>query len=77
MPKKHPVVRGNINLTFAVSTPKLNGLILLNRPTSLFNRMFRVVPGRECVDHFSSDRSHMIQKGGSYSAQPPDFTPLR
>ncbi|CAM9663208.1 unnamed protein product [Pylaiella littoralis] len=42
-----------------------------------FRRMFRVVPARECVDHFSSNRSHMIEQDGSYSAQPPCFAPLR
>ncbi|CAN0514767.1 unnamed protein product [Ectocarpus sp. 12 AP-2014] len=39
--------------------------------------MFRVVPARECVEHFSSDRSHMMEEGGGYSAQPPGFPPLR
>eukprot|EP00903_Cladosiphon_okamuranus_P011770 g11064.t1 len=42
-----------------------------------FRQKFRVVSGRECVDHFSSDRSHMIQRGGAYSAEPPRLNPLR
>ncbi|CAM9216439.1 unnamed protein product [Ectocarpus sp. 13 AM-2016] len=42
-----------------------------------FRQMFRVVPARECAEHFSSDRSHMMEEGGGYSAQPPGFPPLR
>ncbi|CAM9517985.1 unnamed protein product, partial [Hapterophycus canaliculatus] len=41
------------------------------------HRVFRVVPALECLELFSSDRSHMLQKGGAYSAQPPGFPPLR
>lgn len=42
-----------------------------------YRQVFRVVPARECADHFASDRSHMRQRGGVYSAQPPEYPPLR
>eukprot|EP00752_Nemacystus_decipiens_P009215 g8230.t2 len=48
-----------------------------HRMQERFRQKFRVVAGRECVDHFSSDRSHMMQRGGAYSARPPPLTPLR
>ncbi|CAM9771640.1 unnamed protein product [Discosporangium mesarthrocarpum] len=44
---------------------------------SRFRQYFRVVEAKTCLDHFASDRSHMINSRGQYSAPPPRDVPLR
>ena len=43
-----------------------------------FQRLFRVVPARDFLDTFSSDRSHMMRlDGGGWMALPPAYPPIR
>ena len=40
--------------------------------------MFRVIPAREYLDTFASDRSHMLKKDKTtYNAPPPPYPPIR
>ncbi|EGN95453.1 hypothetical protein SERLA73DRAFT_186466, partial [Serpula lacrymans var. lacrymans S7.3] len=47
----------------------------------LYQSLFRVIPGEEFLDHFASDRSHMlsVHPGAEpcYFAEPPVYLPLR
>nr|KAJ3403284.1 hypothetical protein HK105_004115 [Polyrhizophydium stewartii] len=36
-----------------------------------YQRNFRVVPASLFLEHFASDRSHMLNKDGSWTAEPP------
>ena len=38
--------------------------------------MFRVVPVDAFLNHFGSDRSHMINKKGEWQAPPPPYAPI-
>lgn len=38
--------------------------------------MFRVVPVDAYLNHFASDRSHMINKKGEWQAPPPSYAPI-
>lgn len=42
-----------------------------------FRALFRLVPAREYLDKFASDRSHMLQEDGEYMATPPSWDCIR
>lgn len=41
-----------------------------------FGPMFRVVPMEAFLNHFGSDRSHMLDMEGNYQAPPPPYAPI-
>ncbi|EFC40220.1 predicted protein [Naegleria gruberi] len=58
-------------LTFMIRNPS-------KRLCELMNCLkFRIVPACEFLKSFSSDRSHMINEEGEYSAKPPIYPPIR
>jgi N-terminal glutamine amidase len=42
-----------------------------------YEHRFRVVPARQFVDHFASDRRHMRTADGGWEASPPSYAPIR
>ncbi|KAI0318348.1 N-terminal glutamine amidase-domain-containing protein [Amylostereum chailletii] len=42
-----------------------------------YRSLFRVVPSQTCIQHFASDRSHMLARPGEYIKPPPAYPPLR
>ena len=42
-----------------------------------YRQWFRVIPSREFLLTFASDRSHMRRQDGSYTAPPPPYDPIR
>lgn len=49
-------------------------LIVLPGIMKKYERMYRVVPARDYLENFASDRSHMIDKNtGNYIAEPPKY----
>ena len=47
---------------------------LLGQPYNC--RMFRVNKAQEYLDHFASDRRHMVKADGTWMAKPPDYHPI-
>ncbi|CAH8464314.1 unnamed protein product [Heterobilharzia americana] len=41
------------------------------------HRYFRVIPGVDYLNHFSSDRSHMQREDGSWVSPPPSYDRIR
>eukprot|EP01103_Thecamoeba_quadrilineata_P008522 TRINITY_DN1825_c0_g1_i2.p1 TRINITY_DN1825_c0_g1~~TRINITY_DN1825_c0_g1_i2.p1 ORF type:complete len:214 (-),score=23.35 TRINITY_DN1825_c0_g1_i2:23-664(-) len=41
-----------------------------------FHCSFRVVPARDFVEYFSSDRSHMLDTNGNFLMPPPPYPPI-
>ncbi|KAI9262028.1 N-terminal glutamine amidase-domain-containing protein [Sporodiniella umbellata] len=41
-----------------------------------YERFFRVIPAHVYLENFSSDRSHMKRKDGTYIAKPPIYAPI-
>ncbi|KAI8059665.1 N-terminal glutamine amidase-domain-containing protein [Thamnidium elegans] len=42
-----------------------------------FDRYFRFVGAKTYLEQFSSDRSHMMKKDGTYYAEPPLYPPIK
>eukprot|EP00123_Amoebidium_parasiticum_P021139 comp6220_c0_seq1/m.2048 comp6220_c0_seq1/g.2048 ORF comp6220_c0_seq1/g.2048 comp6220_c0_seq1/m.2048 type:complete len:226 (-) comp6220_c0_seq1:50-727(-) len=42
-----------------------------------YRRSFRLVPARDYLSMFASDRSHMIDENGEYKSEPPPYPPIR
>ncbi|KAI9203589.1 N-terminal glutamine amidase-domain-containing protein [Polychytrium aggregatum] len=40
-------------------------------------RLYRVVSGDAFLEHFASDRSHMIAADGTYNSPPPSYPPIK
>ncbi|KAG1121468.1 hypothetical protein G6F42_012397 [Rhizopus arrhizus] len=38
-----------------------------------YKHMFRLIPAKAYLDHFESDRSHMLNENGEYTATPPQY----
>lgn len=41
-----------------------------------FSRFFRVVPAKQFLQHFASDRRHMKRPDGSWIKPPPPYTAI-
>ncbi|EFO24253.2 tyrosyl-tRNA synthetase [Loa loa] len=41
-----------------------------------YHRCFRVISGLHYLEHFSSDRSHMLETSGNHKAPPPSWPPI-
>ncbi|VBB30640.1 unnamed protein product [Acanthocheilonema viteae] len=41
-----------------------------------YHRYFRVISGSHYLQHFSSDRSHMLETNGNHKAWPPSWPPI-
>ncbi|VDO49942.1 unnamed protein product [Brugia timori] len=41
-----------------------------------YHRCFRVISGSHYLQHFSSDRSHMLETNGNHKALPPPWPPI-
>ncbi|SAL99971.1 hypothetical protein [Absidia glauca] len=44
--------------------------------TAEYQRCFRLIPAGLFLQHFASDRSHMISQDGSYYSPPPPYPPI-
>ncbi|KAI9321238.1 protein N-terminal glutamine amidohydrolase [Dichotomocladium elegans] len=42
-----------------------------------FRRLYRLVPAQAYLDHFASDRSHMLDDDGNFMMPPPPYDPIR
>ncbi|VDL72778.1 unnamed protein product [Nippostrongylus brasiliensis] len=41
-----------------------------------YGRYFRIIPCQEYLQHFSSDRSHMLAEDGTWMSPPPAWDPI-
>jgi len=48
-----------------------------DRLKARFRRFFRVIPAREFLNRFASDRRHMKKPDGSWAMPPPGYPPIR
>ncbi|KAF7304659.1 Nt-Gln-amidase domain-containing protein [Mycena kentingensis (nom. inval.)] len=42
-----------------------------------FHSRFRVIPSKQYLDYFASDRSHMLRDNGEYAERPPEYAAIR
>ncbi|KAL9546634.1 hypothetical protein MBANPS3_006574 [Mucor bainieri] len=56
---------------YALETFKPNMLV-----KDEFKHMFRLIPAKAYLDHFESDRSHMLNERGEYMATPPHYSAI-
>eukprot|EP00055_Hartaetosiga_balthica_P013280 m.67398 g.67398 ORF g.67398 m.67398 type:complete len:201 (+) comp8216_c0_seq4:305-907(+) len=43
----------------------------------ILKQKYRIVPSKDLLTHFSSDRTHMLDEDGSYLKPPPDYPPIK